>query len=77
MDGFSRYNQILINLEDQYKKTFTTPSKGYLFLCPVMSFGLKNVGATYQHAMTLTFHDFIHKILEYYVNDVLAKSVTR
>lgn len=36
-----------------------------------MSFGLKNVGATYQWAITLIFHDFIHKVD--YVDDILIK----
>ena len=39
-----------------------------------MPFGLKNVGATYQRVMTSTFHDFIHKIVEVYVDDILVKS---
>ena len=43
----------------------------------MMPFGLKNAGATYQRAMTAIFHDMIHKILEDYVDDILAKSRTR
>jgi len=39
-----------------------------------MPFDLKNVGATYQRAMTAMFHDFIHKIVEVYVDDILIKS---
>lgn len=42
----------------------------------MMPFGLKNAGATYQRAMTAIFHDMIHKILEDYVDDILAKSKT-
>ena len=40
-------------------------------------FVLKNVGTTYQQAMTLIFHDYIHKILENYVDDILAKYIQR
>lgn len=42
----------------------------------MMPFGLKNVGATYQRAMTVIFHDLIHKILEDYVDDILVKSMS-
>ena len=40
-----------------------------------MSFGLKNVGATYQCTVTVIFHDLIHKTLEDYVDDILVKSL--
>ena len=39
-----------------------------------MPFGLKNVGATYQRAMTYIFHDYMHDIVEDYVDDLLARS---
>lgn len=42
-----------------------------------MLFGLKNVGGTYQRAMTTIFHDMIHTIMEDNVDDLLAKSLTR
>ena len=75
MDGFSSYNQIKIVEEDQHKMTFITP---WGTLCyQVMPFGLKNVGATYQRAMTTIFHDLLHIIMEDYVDDILGKSKTR
>jgi len=37
---------------------------------------LKNVGATYQRAMVTLFHDMIHKEIEVYVDDMIAKSQT-
>ena len=40
-----------------------------------MPFDLKNVGATYQRAMTTLFHDMIHKEIEDYVDDMIAKSI--
>jgi len=40
----------------------------------VMPFGLKNTGATYQHAMKAIFHEHICKIVEYYVDNIAAKS---
>ena len=46
MDAFSGYNQIQMAEEDQEKTAFIT-SQG-LYYYQVMSFGLKNAGATYQ-----------------------------
>ena len=46
------------------------------FCYKVMSFGLKNVGATYQRAMVALFHDMMHKEIEIYVDDMIAKSRT-
>ena len=39
-----------------------------------MSFGLKNVGATYQRAIQHCLKDQIRKNIEAYVDDVLVKS---
>jgi hypothetical protein len=38
-----------------------------------MTFGLKNVGATYQRAMNYIFHELISKIVEIYIDDVVIK----
>ena len=42
MDGFSGYNQICLEEEDQEKTSFMTPWGTYCYV--VMPFGLKNVG---------------------------------
>ena len=55
MDAFSRYNQIMVDENDQKKTSFIT-SRG-LFCYKVMSFGLKNAEATYQRLMNRMFHD--------------------
>ena len=55
MDAFSRYNQILIDEEDQEKTSFVT-SQG-LYCYKVMPFGLKNAEATHQR---LVNHMFSH-----------------
>jgi hypothetical protein len=73
MDGFSGYNQIKIALEDMEKTTFITPWGTFCYR--VMPFGLKNAGATYQRAMTTLFHDMMHKEIEVYVDDMIAKSI--
>ena len=45
-----------------------------LFEYLVMTFGLKNAGATYQRAMNYIFHDLIGKLVEIYIDDVVVKS---
>ena len=74
MDGFSGYNQIKMAPEDMEKTTFITPWGTFCYR--VMPFGLKNAGATYQRAMTTLFHDMMHKEIEVYVDDMIAKSRT-
>nr|XP_009788410.1 PREDICTED: uncharacterized protein LOC104236226 [Nicotiana sylvestris] len=49
MDGSSGYNQIRMSPKDEECTAFRTPKGIYCY--KVMSFGLKNVGSTYQHAM--------------------------
>ena len=72
MDGFSSYNQILINPNDHHKTSFTTPWDNFCW--KVMPFGLKNIGATYQRAMVTMFHEHIHKMVEVYMDDIIVKS---
>ena len=45
LDGYSGYNQILLDLEDQEKTTFTCPFSTFAYCC--MLFGLCNVPATF------------------------------
>ena len=73
MDGNAGYNQIFMALEDISKTAFIVPGAvEYL----VMTFGLKNAGATYQRAMNYIFHDFIGKLVEIYIDDVVVKSAS-
>jgi hypothetical protein len=58
------------------KAAFCCPSFIGLFEWVVMTFGLKNVGATYQRAMNLIFHDLLGIILEIYFDDIVVKSVS-
>ena len=74
MDGFSGYNQIKMAPDDMEKTTFITPWGTFCY--KVMPFGLKNAGATYQRAMVTLFHDMMHKEIEVYVDDMIAKSQT-
>jgi hypothetical protein len=48
MDGNAGYNQIFMAPEDIHKSAFRVPGAVGLFEYVVMTFGLKNAGATYQ-----------------------------
>jgi hypothetical protein len=72
LDGNAGYNQIFMAEEDMSKNAFHCPCFIGLFEWVVMTFGLKNAGATYQRAMNLTFHDLLGIILEVYIDDVIV-----
>jgi hypothetical protein len=74
LDGNAGYNQIFLVEEDMSKTTFRCPSFISLFEWVVMTFDLKNAGATYQRAMNLIFYDLLRIILEVYIDDVIIKS---
>ena len=65
MDGFFGYNHIMMAPKDMEKTSFITEWGTYCY--KVMSFVLKNVGATYQRATTTLFHDMMHRDVEVYV----------
>lgn len=70
MDSFSSYNQIEIKPTDQYKNTFI-----YLwgtFTYCKLPFGLKNVGATFQRAISYVFHNIKH-IIEVYHDELTTR----
>ena len=75
LDAFSGYHQIPMYLPDVEKTTFITPHR--LFCFNVMSFGLKNVGATYQRLVTKMFRPLLGKTMEVYIGDMLVKSKER
>jgi hypothetical protein len=60
--------------EDIYKMTFRCPRFVGFFEWVVMTFGLKNVGATYQRAMNSIFHELLGIIVEVYIDDIVVKS---
>ena len=45
LDGFSRYNQVVVHPDDHEKTAFTTPWGTFMYA--KMPFGLMNVGATF------------------------------
>jgi hypothetical protein len=75
LDGFFGYNQVLVRKEDQNKTTFTTPWGAFEYLR--MSFGLLNVGATFQRAMDFAFKELMGKIIEIYQDDLTVFSKDR
>ena len=48
-----------------------------LYCYNVMSFGLKNVGATYQKLVTKIFRPLLGETMEVYIDDMLLKSKER
>ena len=67
LDGYSRYNQIAIHLDDQEKMTLTCPFGTFAFRR--MSFGLCNAPVTFQRCMTAIFSDFLGDSLEFFMDD--------
>jgi hypothetical protein len=74
LDDNAGYNKIFVAKEDMYKMAFGCPGFIGLFEWVVMTFGLKNAGATYQRAMNLIFHHLVGIILEIYIDDAVVKS---
>ena len=73
MDGNAGYNLIFMAEEDIPKTALRCPGHVGLFEWMVMTFGLSNAGATYQRAMNFIFHEFIGKLVEIYIDDVVVK----
>jgi hypothetical protein len=76
LNGNAGYNKIFMAEEDISKTAFICPGFVGLFEWVVMTFGLKNAGATYQRAMNLIFHDLLGVIVEVYIDDIVVKSAS-
>jgi hypothetical protein len=74
LDGNVGYNQIFMADEDISKTAFICSGFVGLFEWVVMTFGLKNAGATYKRAMNLIFHDLLGIIVKVYIDDIVVKS---
>jgi hypothetical protein len=73
LDCYSGYHQIALKKDDQIKTSFITPFGAYCYT--TMSFGLKNVGATYQRAIQQCLIDEIKDdLVEANVDDVVVKT---
>jgi hypothetical protein len=72
LDCYSGYHQIALHVEDQSKTFFITPFGAYCYT--TISFGLKNVGATYQRAIQACLNEQISRNAKAYVDDVVLKT---
>jgi hypothetical protein len=70
LDCYSGYHEIALKEEDHIKMAFITPFGAYT----IISFGLKNAGATYQRAIQLCFVDQLHHNIEAYMDDMVIKT---
>jgi hypothetical protein len=67
LDGYSGYNQVPVDPEDQEKTTFTCLFG--TFACRCMPFGLCNTLATFQRCMICIFSDMVEHFLEIFMDD--------
>lgn len=74
-DVISGYNQVLVAPQDQLKTTFRTKWGTYTY--KNMSFGLINVGATFQRAMDVAFRGLINNAVVVYLDDITMFSKNR
>jgi hypothetical protein len=72
LDCYSGCHQIALHPDDEDKTTFITPHDIYCY--KVMTFGLKNTGATYQKAIQKSLKSQIGKNVEAYIDDVVVKT---
>jgi hypothetical protein len=72
LDCYSGYHQIALKVSDQDKTAFITPHDIYCYTA--MTFGLRNVGATYQKAIHKCLESQTGKNVEAYVDVVIVKT---
>jgi len=75
LDAFSGYNQIKMHPRDEGKTTFMTETCSYCY--KVMSFGLKNAGATYRRLMDNVLVPMLGRNVQAYVDDMVVTSRNR
>jgi hypothetical protein len=67
LDGYSGYNQVPVDPEDQEKTTFICPFGTFAY-CH-MPFGLCNAPATFQRCMISIFFDMVERFMEIFMDD--------
>ena len=72
LDALSGYNQIMMHPRDEYKTAFMTELSYYCY--KAMSFGLKNVGATYQRLMDRLLAPMLWRNVQAYKDDMVVTS---
>jgi hypothetical protein len=65
-------HKIALKVSNQDKPMFITPHRIYYYTA--MTFGLKNVGATYKKAIQKCLESQICKNMEAYVDDIVVKT---
>jgi hypothetical protein len=70
LDGYSRYNQVPVDLEDQKKTTFTCHFGTFAYRR--IPFGLCNAPTTFQRCMISIFFDMVERFLEIFMDDFLV-----
>jgi hypothetical protein len=68
IDGFSGYNQIVVNEDDREKTALTTPWGNFAY--DKIDFGLMNGGATFQRAMNISFVSERDRFVVIYLDDL-------
>jgi len=74
LDGFSRYNQIMVHPDDREKMAFMTPWRTFMYA--KMPFGLMNVRATLEREMDIVFADEKDKFIVIYLDDIMVYSAS-
>jgi hypothetical protein len=69
LDGYSGYNQVLVDLEDQEKTTFTCPFGMFAYRRMPLPFGLCNAPVTFQRCMINIFSDMVERHHEVFMDD--------
>ena len=74
-DGYSGYNQIQIDLENQEKTTFTCPFGTFAYR--QMLFGLCNALTTFPRYMLSIFSDMVERFIDLFIDDfsIFRKSI--
>jgi hypothetical protein len=67
LDVYSGYNQVLVDLEDQEKTTFTYPFGTFTYRR--LSFGLCNAPTTFQRCMISIFSNMVERFMEIFMDD--------
>jgi hypothetical protein len=68
LDGYSRYNQIVVSEEDKEKIAFTTPWGTFMY--EKNTFGLMTTGATFHRAMDISFMGEKYKFMVIYLDHI-------
>ena len=75
LDRFSRYNHIMVHLDDRLKVTFKRKWGTHTY--QKIPFGLINAGATFQRAMDIDFRGLINSSVVIYLDDITVYSKNR